>query len=376
MKFLPLIWAGLWRKPTRTIFTFLSIVVAFVLFGLLAGVDQGFAQLRDIARLDRLIVSPRFGAPMPISYREQIARLPGVTTVAAYSMMGGYFQDRKNAMGISSADENYFTAWPDLTVTKEQIETLKNTRTGVIATVALAQKFGWKVGDKIPLTTTTAQTNGSTVWTYDLVAICDDSDRPGIGRFMVANYDYFDQARAANKGTISRMTVRIADPNHAAEISAAIDELFANSPAPTRTNSEKANQEAALQSLGDINFLVDTVGGAVLFMLLFLTGNSMMQSVRERIPEFGVMKTLGFTDPGVLMIVLAESAVKFVLAAAVGLAIAKQLVGLTHGEPPLLLPWRAVAAGLVFAVVAATLSAIVPAWRVKRLSVVDALAGR
>jgi putative ABC transport system permease protein len=378
MKFLPLLWAGLWRKPMRTVFTFLSIVLAFVLFGLLTGVDQGFTKLRETARLDRLMSDSRFGAPLPISYGPQIERIPGVTVVATLNTYFCYVGEPKNGLGVAGTDEKFFAARPEITATKEQIDTMLHTRTGAITTVAIANKYGWKAGDTITLQSPTPRKDGSKMWTFDLVAVVDDADHPGTGQYFAANYAYMDEARASNNGTATRFITRIKDPGQSATISAAIDGLSANSAAPTRTNSEKANTEAGLQSLGDINFLVDSVGGAVLFMLLFITGNSMMQSVRERIPEFGIMKTLGFTDRGVLLTVLAESALVFVFAALIGLLVARYLIGLTHGMnlPPLFMPWSALISGVALSVAAAVASAIVPAWRVKRIAIVDALAGR
>ncbi|MHB1206977.1 MAG: ABC transporter permease [Rhodospirillaceae bacterium] len=378
MKYLPLIWAGLWRKPTRTVFTFLSIVLAFVLFGLLTGVDRGFAHLIEISRLDRLMTDPRFGTPLPMSYREQIARIPGVTTVAFNSFMPGFIGDSKNPVGVSMTDGAFFQARSELTATKEQIEELQNTRTGVIITVATARKYGWKKGDKITIQSMLLRTDGAKAWDFDVLAVIDDVDRPGSAQFIIGNYAYFDEARANDRGTTNRYLVRIKDPAQATEVATAIDALFANSPAPTRTNSEKAGVEAGLQSIGDIHFLTNSVGGAVLFMLLFITGNSMMQSVRERIPEFGIMKTLGFTDRGVLLTVLAEAGLSFLFAALIGLSISKFVIGLTKtlNMPTLLLTWSALAAGVALSLVAAVLSAFIPALRVKRLAIVDALAGR
>ena len=383
MKYFPLVWAGIWRKPLRTCLTLLSIIVAFVLFGLLASIEHGFTQQRAAAKLDRLVIDPRFGAPMPMTYADEIRRVPGVTVVSGFYNLGGYFQDPKNAFALDAVTSDFFKARSELTASPAEIAALAARRTGAIATIAAAKKYGWRVGDKIPVNSAVAQTNGSTVWTFDLLSICDDADHPGVGQYLIVNYDYFDEARAIKKGMVGRFILRIQDPAQTATINAAVDALFSTSSVPTRTTSETANLEANQQALGDINFLVGAVGGAVLFMLLFLTGNNLMQSVRERTPEFGILKTLGFSDGAVVATVLFESSLIFLFGAVVGLGLALVVVRfapqvtattfLIRSAPTLLLPRTSVVIGLALSLVAATASAFMPAWRVRRLNVVEAL---
>jgi putative ABC transport system permease protein len=381
-KFLPLIWAGLWRKPARTIFTFASITVAFILFGLMSGIDAGFAHLLEVSRADRLFTDPRFGAPMPLAYAERIARLPGVTVVAPRQGMVGFYQEPRNGLGVIATDpDSFYAARTELSMTKDQIETLKHTRTGAAVGVATAKKYGWRVGDKIPLQTNTDTRNGGRVWIFDIVALVEDVDRPGQeGRFVV-NYTYLDEERAAGKGMTDRFILRIDDPNRATQISRDIDALFANSSAPTRTQSELTQRESGVQSIGDINFFTDAVVGAVLFMLLVLTGNTMMQSVRERVPEFAVLKTLGYSDEGVLTLVLSEAVLLCVFAALAGLMIAKLIIPLLKGYFPdfpqlIEMPWAAVLTGFGTAILVACAAALIPAVSVRQLKIVDALAMR
>ena len=380
MKYLPLVWAGLWRKPARTIFTLLSVMVAFILFGILSGIDAGFATLLERSRMDRLFTDPRFGAPLPISYAEQIARIPGVTVVAPRWALGGYYQEQTNGMGVLGTDERFFAARPELSVTKEQLETLRRTRTGAIVGVATANKYGWKIGDRIPLQSSMPKQDGSRVWTFDIIALMDDEDNPGQEARTIVNYTYLDEERVALKGTADRFILRIDDPARATQISRAIDNLFTNSAAPTRTISERSSRESGVNWIGDINFFTDAVLGAVAFMLLFLTGNTMMQSVRERTPEFAVMKTLGFSDSRVLMLVFAESVLLCSFAALAGLAIAKLVIPLVRDDIPgagiVQMPWIALLTGLAFALLVAFVSGLLPALRAKRLNIVDALAGR
>jgi putative ABC transport system permease protein len=228
MKYLPLVWAGLWRKPARTIFTLLSVMVAFILFGILSGIDAGFATLLERSRMDRLFTDPRFGAPLPISYAEQIANIPGVTVVAPRWALRGYYQEQTNGMAFIGTDERFFAARPELSVTKEQLETLRRTRTGAIVGVATAQRYGWKVGDRIPLQSSMPKQDGSQVWTFDIIALMDDEDRPGQEPRIIVDYTYLDEERTALKGMADRFILRIDDPNRVTQISRAIDSLFAS----------------------------------------------------------------------------------------------------------------------------------------------------
>ena len=397
MKYLPLVLAGLWRKPTRTVFTFLSVVVAFILFGILAGLNGYIAHAQETARLDRLFVDARFGSPLPLSYETKIAAVPGVILVAPRMGIGGYWRDPKNGVGVISTDERFFGARSELTATKAEIDKLIHTRTGIIVGTAALKAYGWKVGDKISIISQTAQKNGSMTWTFDILSAVDDRDNPGQAGYVIGNYKYIDEARATGSGMADRFLIRIADPTRASQIGRTIDALFANSPNPTRTTSEKAAAQRGLQSLGDINFFVHAIISAVLFMLLFLTGNTLMQSVRERTSEFAVLKTLGFSDTGVLSLVIAEAVTLCAVAGLMGLLLekglsvaaanaatkaaaspnatqaARQMAGLLNLVQ---ISWSAVGTGMVFALGMAVIASLIPAWRVKKLNVVDALAGR
>jgi putative ABC transport system permease protein len=258
---------------------------------------------------------------------------------------------------------------------------LLKTRTGALITVFSAKRFGWKVGDRVPIISNTINKSGGHTWTFDIVGIIDDTDRPGKARYFIGNYDFMDKDRVTQQGTVDRILVRIKDPSRATQTSRAIDRLFANSAAPTRTSSEKSARQSDIRAIGDIGFFTRAVVAAVLFMLLFLTGNTMMQSVRERVPEFGVLKTLGYSDSGVLALVLAEAVILCLLAAAAGLAIARLGIPRIGDIAPetgqlLLMPGSALLTGLAFALAVAIVSALIPALRAKRLSIIDSLAGR
>jgi putative ABC transport system permease protein len=381
MKYLPLVWNGLWRRPARTIFTLLSIAVAYVLFGILSGIDAGFAHTLEVSRMDRLFTDSRFGAPMPLSYAEQIASVPGVTVVAPRSGLFGYFQDPKNFVYVLCADRRFFSLRPEITISTPQLETLLQTRTGAAVSAEQARKYGWKIGDKVPIQTQTAQADGNQVWTFDIVAIVDDLNYPGGSGWFIANYSYLDKGRVTEKGTITRFLVRIRDAERGGQIGRQIDKLFANSSVATRTGSERSGAQSGLQYFGDVNFLTSAVLGAVFFMLLFLSGNTMLQSIRERIPEFAVLKALGFSDKSVLSLVVAESVLLCLLAAAAGLLVSKLIIPIARGPLSdflllLQMPWTALLRGFGLALAVALLSSLLPALRVKQLNVVDALVKR
>jgi putative ABC transport system permease protein len=382
MRFLPLVIAGLWRKPARTVFTFLSIVVAFILFGVLTSIQAAFDHALESSRLDRLLVDTRYGTPLPLAYVNKVEQLPGVTVVAPRQILVGYFRDPHDRFGVVMTDPHkFFAVRPELTATPEQIEALAKNRAGALISVFAARKNGWKVGQKVPVIASLPRKDGGHVWTFDIVGVFDDADWPGQNRWFVGNYDYVDQERAANQSTIDRMLVRIADPARSTQVSRQIDRLFANSPAPTRTGSEKSGAQSGVAALGNIAFFTGSVIMAVLFMMLFLTGNTMMQSVRERDAEFAVLKTMGYSDGTVLALVLGEAVLLCLAAAAAGLLLSSVGVPYFQKVSPelgrnLWLSWPALGIGLVMSLGVGFVAAAVPALRAKRLTIVDALTGR
>ena len=380
MKFLPLLWAGLWRKRTRTVFTLLSIVVAFVLFGMLQGVNAVFNNAVNAAAVDRLDVVSRvtFTEPLPYGYLSQIESIPGVAGVAYQSWFGTYYQDPKNFVFSFPLDpERFFPLFPELLLPKDELASLVHTRTGAVIGRDLAKKYGWKVGDRVPLHSViwTQASNGSSDWQFDIVGIFDGPTNDASSFFF--NYSYFDEARAFSKGKVGWYIVKVKNPKEAMQVAAAIDKHFANSPDETKTQTEKEFSQSFIKQQADINFIVTAILGAVFFTLLFLTGNTMMQSVRERVPELAVLKTLGFTDFAVVALVLAEALVLCLIAALIGLGIAalifpamKDYIGEAH------LPANVLVSGAALAVLLALCTGLPPAWRTARLNIVDALAAR
>jgi putative ABC transport system permease protein len=384
MKYFMLIWAGLWRKKTRTILTMLSIAVAFLLFGLLQGINQGIKTGSGDSGNHRLWTTSRMSAvsSMPVSLMPRIQAVKGVQTIAHLSFFGGYFQDAKNPIPAFATNlDKLAVVYPELNITPAEIAAMQATRPGALIGRRLANKYGWKVGDKIPVNTTIWTNNdGSNAWAFDIVGIFDPTpqfERSPLGAAFWINYDYWDEARKFDNHRIHQYIIQIDDPKNAAAISAQIDKLSENSPEETRTQTENAALQSQLKQLADINFIANSIVGAVMFTLLFLTANTMMQSVRERIPELAVLKTLGFTGGTISTFVLIESLMLCLFAAAVGLmlsAVAMRIVGSVLG--PSHLGSAVVAAGFIIAVVLAFISGLPPALRAQRLNIVDALAGR
>jgi putative ABC transport system permease protein len=383
MKYFPLIWAGLWRKRARTIFTMLSIVVAFLLFGLLQGINQGFSTVLESLEVDRLYVSAKTNMTdgLPISYATRIKAVPGVREVSHWTYFGGYYQDARNALPAFATDaEPLFKIYKEIKIKPEYIEAMKRTRTGVLISDQLAQRYGWKVGDRIPIGTSIWTTkSGSSTWTFDVVGTFDVSSYGAGFPTFYLNQSYFEEASAFGGSIVHYYMVGITDPHRAAAISRAIDTMFENSTYETRTQTESALAQMQLKQIGDINFIANMIVGAVLFTLLFVTANTMMQSVRERTPEIAVLKTLGFSDTKLLTLILIEALLLCAFAAMLGLALAssafqtgqlRQLFGAFS------MPWIVIGMGIGAALMLALVSGIPPAWRAKRLNIVDALAGR
>jgi putative ABC transport system permease protein len=384
MKYFPLIWASLWRKKMRTIFTLLSIVIAFLLYGVLQTVDYAFENPNTgVTGADKLITTNKFSLTLllPFSYTQEIRSVPGVAEVTWITWFGAYYQESKNFVFALPIDtDTYFNLHKnEFIVSADQMTAFRNDRAGAIVNVALMKKFGWKIGDKLPLHSTiwTQKADGSLNWTFDIVGTFDAKDPTQASQqssSVLFHYELFDEGRSFGKGQVGWFEERIDEPAQSAAISAKIDALFANSPNETKTQPAKDFAIAFIKQLGDVGFVLRAILGAVFFTLLFLTGNTMMQSVRERVPELAILKTIGFTDGTVLGLVIGESLLLCVLAGIVGLALSYAVipivqlglagVDLSHGAQPL---------GILVAVLLALIVGFPPAIRAMRLNVVDAL---
>jgi putative ABC transport system permease protein len=382
VRYLILVWAGLWRKKVRSILTMLSIVVAFLLFGLLQGINQGMNHVFQTLNVNRLYVQSRISMSdgLPLSYLKQIQAVPGVRAVTHWSYFGGFYQDVQNNLPVFAIDAStQFAVYPKIQIPADQITAMQRTRTGAIISGEIAHKYGWKIGDKIPLQTSIwTKKDGSDSYPVDIVGIMDISAyNAGSFPAFYINYDYLDEARAFGNGSVLYYIVSIDDPRRGSEIAATIDSLFANSSDETTTQTEQVFAQSQIKQIGDINLIANSIVGAALFTLLFLTGNTMRQSVRERTPELAVLKTLGFSDRTVLALILLEAAFLCVVAGLIGLGWARlafSFMGSLFGalSPSVLV----LETGLGVAVLLAAVSGLPPAWRSTRINIVDALAGR
>jgi putative ABC transport system permease protein len=381
VKFLPLIWSGIWRKPGRTTLVLLQVAVAFALFGVLQGMKTGVDRAIANTRADALIVRPADfgGAPLPRSYLDRLQAIPGVKEASfADGFLGTYQKPTQFVYVLAIPSTNlWLTLVPEIfEVLPKDLEALEKTRNGVLITADTGKKYGWHIGDRIPLTSNTLQNDGSGTWTFQIVGMVTDHE-PGESGFIVANYEYLDEARALNKGTVRNFFAVISDPKRAAQMSEIIDRTFANSSSETQTGSFRENAQQQMRSIGNLNFLIRSIISAVLVALLFSTATMMMQTIRERAPEFAVLKTLGFNDRAVFLLVVSEGLVVCVTAALIGLGLAMGVFPYASKFiPGLSMPLIVVGSGLIGAMFVALISAVLPASRAARLQVVDALAGR
>jgi putative ABC transport system permease protein len=384
VKYFPLLWANLWRKKTRTIFTLLSVAVAFLLFGALKTIDEAFENPQTgLTGVDKLITTNKFSLTLllPFSDLQQIAAVPGVAVVTWITWFGAYYQESKNFVFALPIDTTtYFDLHKDeFVVSDAQMAAFRNTRSGALVNSALMKKFGWHVGQKLPLHSTiwTQKSDGSLDWTFDIVgtfAVKDSTQASQQASTVLFHYELFDEGRSFGKGQIGWFEERVVDPSQSPQIAQKIDALFANSPNETKTQPAKDFAMSFVKQFGDVGFVLRAILGAVFFTLLFLTGNTMMQAVRERTPELAVLKTLGFSDTQVLGLVIGESLLLCLLAAVVGLVASYAFIPVIKGvlQGVAISPW-VLPDGLGVAVLLALLVGTPPAVRAMRLNVVDAL---
>ncbi|MFN8007726.1 MAG: FtsX-like permease family protein [Terriglobia bacterium] len=386
MKYLPLVCAALFQHKLRTIFTLLSVLAAFLLFGLLDSVHSAFVHAGEgIPGADRLVTYGKlsFGLPLPRSLQSDIQEVPGVVKASYGYSFSGTFRDPKNIVPIEAYEEHYLDLYPEWYIPGDQRQAFRTTRTGAMAGEILAKKYNWKVGDRIPLQTNLAQKDGSTSWTFDLVGIyrIDNPNLKMAEGILYINWDYLDEARQTGNGTVEWFTVKVVSLKQADAISQAIDALSANSDHETKTQSEMALYTEWLRRIADVGLIARSIMGAVFFTLILLTGNVMAQAVRERIPDLAILKTIGFPAPNILALVLVEAVLLLLLGAVLGLALATVVVAGVLMKLGPTVPMLPVAGsiwlrGLTLSSLIGLSVGVMPALRGMRLKVVDALSGR
>ncbi len=385
MKYLPLLWAALKRRKVRTAFTVLSILIAFVLFAYLAAIRAAFAAGIDVAGVDRLLAIHKMSLimTMPISYQQRIAGVEGVLDVTYASWFGANYQDpSKGFQGIAQLPvnpEEYFRMYPELKLPPEQMAAWLEDREGAVVGEATAKRFGWKIGDRIPLQATIwFKKGGERTWEFNIRGIYT-ADKKGVDNTQfLFRYDYFDEARAGGNGQVGWYLIRVADPERSAEVALAVDALFANSPAETKTSTEKAFIQGFAKQMGNIGAILTGILSAVFLTMLLVAGNTMAQAVRERTSELAVLKTLGFSGKKVMALVLGESILLAVLGGGLGLLIGALAVHFGGdptggGLPIFFIPNRQFVLALVLMLALGLATGALPALAAMRLKIVDAL---
>jgi putative ABC transport system permease protein len=381
-----LVIANLFRKRTRTILTLLSVIMAFVLFGLLQSVNHIFNAGANFVGATRLMVQARvsFTSPLPISMVPKLEAVPGVARVAHSQWFGGVWQENTQLFVFAIDPLRYHDVYPEYVMPDSQWQSFANTRTTMIAGKQIADQYGWKIGQRIPISSNIyPQKNGSKSWAFDLVGIFDGKDEDWKKRTNVVfiNHDYFDEANQFGiKGRTNFFILKLSDGKQAEAVSKTVDAMFENSPDETKTQTEKDFNLGFVKQVGDIGLIVRWILFAVFFTLLLVVGNTMAQSVRERVPELAVMKTLGFSDGSVLGLVLAEAVALCLFGGLVGLVIATMLGAMVEkgsgGQFALRLDLSVWLIGIATIALMSVAVGLLPALRARRLKIVDALAGR
>jgi putative ABC transport system permease protein len=379
MKYLPLLWANLRRKKVRTLLTFASVVVAFLLFGILKGVQQALTGGAEFAGADRLVTQHKISIiqPLPLSYLQQIRSIDGVRAATSQDWFGGYYRDDRNQIQVMAADAESFIDVYSEYGSPEQKKAWLVDRTGALVGSDIAERWGWHVGDVIPMRSNIyTRRDGTNTFELKVSAIYHLEDGDNSSVFL--HYEYLNEERPFQRDMIGWVVLGLTDPNRGEDVARQIDALFANSSAETRTTTESAFLQGFANQMGNIGAIVTVVAGAVFFTMLLVTANAMAQSVRERVREIAVLRTLGFSNGSVMSLVLVEGLAITVLGAAIGLAIGDRVTGWIGSQVQTFLPLMAVppqtfVTGAVLAVALGALSCALPCAHIWRLSVVEQL---
>lgn len=381
MKYFYLIFSSLKRKKIRTALTILSIMVAFILFGYLTAIRQAFDAGVEVAGADRLIVRHKISIIqlLPQNYETKIEAVEGVDNATHSTWFGGIYQEPKNFFAqIPMVPEELFDMFPEYLISDEHKAAWLETRSGAVVGRGLVKRFGWKLGDRIPINATIwGKKDGGRTWEFDLVGIYEGVEKGTDTSQFFFRYDFFDETRAGGSGQVGWYTVRISDPDKAAEVALAIDAEFANSAYETKSEPEGAFIQGFANQIGNIGFIIMSIMSAVFFTILLVAGNTMAYTVRERTNELAVLKAIGFTDQGVLGLILGESLALTFVGGTIGLGLAWMLVSMgdpTNGSFPVFyIPVRDIFGGLALIVVMAFVAGILPALQAQKLQIADAL---
>jgi len=381
VKYFYLVWCNLRRKKLRTLLTVLSILVAFLLFGYLAAIRQAFNAGIDVAGADRLVVRHKISIIqlLPETYESRMEQIPGVDNAMHMTWFGGIYQKPSNFFAQMPVEpEELFDMYPEYLISDEHKKAWLDTKSGVIAGRQIAERFGWKVGDRIPIQATAwTHKSGSETWEFDLVGIYDGAEKGTDDTQFFFRYDFFEESRAWGSGLVGWYVVRVDDPQKAAETAATIDAEFANSPRETKAEPEGAFIQGFANQVGNIGLIIMSIVAAAFFTILLVTGNTMAYTVYERTSELAVLKAIGFSDRGVLGLVLGESFLLAIIGGSLGLGLAWILVSMgdpTGGTLPVFFfPVKDLLLGIVLIGLMALTAGILPAMQAQRLQIADAM---
>jgi len=368
--------ANLKRRKIRTILTAGSFAVALFLYGLLATLRSSFNQGVEIAGVDRLTIINKISLimPLPLAYREQLKQISGVTAVTYANWFGGIYQDESNFFPQFAIDhETWITMFQEYTIPPEQLADFNRDKEGCIVGRKLLDRFGWKIGDRIPIQGTVY---GGT-WEFNIRGVYDGTRPDDDTSAFWFRFDYFDERRAFEHGTVGWYTVKLSNPDDAAAVAKEIDQRFANSASETTTQTEQAFASSFVKQMGNIELLLLSIGSVVFFTLLLVTGNTMAIAVRERVNELAVLKAIGYPGWLLLALVLAESLTLAIAGGGFGLLLAKLFT--LGGDPTggMLGSFRlqpmAMLYGAAMIVAVGIAAGLIPAVSAMRLRVVNAL---
>jgi putative ABC transport system permease protein len=385
MRFFPIVWRNLLRRKFRTVFTIGAIFFAFLLFGVLMAIRSAFSMGVEMAGQGRLMVIDKVSIinPLPASYQNQIRMVPGVTDITFSNWFGGYYQDVRNQFPTFAVEpESWLRIYArEFELSEDQKKAFLANRTGAIIGSDTAKKYGFKVGQKIPINGTIYRRPDGGPWEFTIEGIYDSKIKGADKTDLVFNYQYLRETIPERSGFRDRYNwyvFTIADPEAAPQIAAKVDALFANSPNETKTNTEKAFVSDWAKQVGDIGKIMMWIVAMAMFTILLVAGNTMAQAVRERINELAVLKTLGFGNGRILSMVLLESLLIAVVGGVLGLVVSYVFITLggdpTHGLlPAFFFPTPALILGVILVGVLGLASGVLPAWQASRLRIVDAL---
>jgi putative ABC transport system permease protein len=381
-RWLPLVWANLRRRKLRLVFTFISILLAFLMFGMLDALRTSLSQAVNLAGADRLMLQSKVNITVsnPRSHYEKVKAVPGVRAVAPFNWFGGVYKDSKQQIQVQATDpEEFMKVYPEVHLKPEELAAWKNDRQAIVIGQALADQYGWKIGQRIPLRSDIwRKTDGTDTWEFNIVGIYTVEGSGWDKRSAMFQYDYFNESLQFGKDLVGWMVIKVANPDDSDKIASKIDSMFANSSNETKTATERVFIKQFLEQVGNIGLILVSVTTAVFFTMLLVTANTMAQSVRERTNEIGVLKTLGFSGESILGLVLLESLFLTFTGGLVGLGLAwffaKGLgAAIKDYFPVFQIGTNTFLVGAALMLVFGVLTGLWPALTAMRLKIVDAL---